>query len=490
MNYCLPNGYQSRKNQDNYLDIPGQLTYQPYVYKLAFFLAERSGAKSIIDIGCGSGEKLKIFSDRYRLICVDSAPALNLAKHSVPRAQFIEFDLENGLAQIPREVLQKSIVICSDVIEHLRTPHKLMRALAEISRLALYVLISTPDRDRARGWLDNGPPANTAHTMEWGASEFVRFMKDCGFEDVPFYGHTINTDFHEVKSTTLTVSGVQTVKPAPAVQNFRVAAIIHTFNELDILPEVIEYLNQQGVAVHVFDNWSTDGTWERINELVHFKKICYAERFPEKKVDEYQWKLQLEKTAEYAAGLEVDWVMHHDADEIRCSPWSGVSLRDAFARVDALGYSAIDFTVIDFRFLKCRPAITDNYQTNLNHFEFGRRPGHFQQVKAWKNIVKVNLSSSGGHEAAFQERHVFPLKFLTKHYPLRNTLQANKKVFNERLPRVTVEQSILGWHTQYEAFAKIGVVDGWVSHQLVPWHSAYFMSEFMVERISGIGLQD
>jgi SAM-dependent methyltransferase len=489
MNYFLPPGYQSRQNHDHYLDVPGYLIYQPHVYQLASFLAERSQLNTVIDIGCGSGEKLKIFTENYRVICVDFAPALKLAKQLIPHAEFIEFDLETGLPMIVDKILEKSIVICSDVIEHLRNPGKLMIALAKLSRISPYVLISTPDRDRARGWLDNGPPANTAHTMEWSASEFVRFMKDSGFEDIPFYGHTINTDFHQVKSTILTVAGIQAARPTSARPSFRVAAIIHTFNESDILSEVIDHLNCQGVEVHVFDNWSTDGSWEQINELLRLGKIRHAERFPHKNLDEYRWSLQLEKTAEYSEKLDVDWVMHHDADEIRCSPWSGVSLKDALAQVNSLGYSAVDFTVIDFRFLTCHPQVSKSYQNNLNHFEFGRKPGHFKQIKAWKNAAKVDLSSSGGHEAIFQRRNIFPLKFLLKHYPLRNRLQANKKVFHDRLPRMVAEQKTLGWHTQYDEFGKIGAIDGWDPHKLVPWHSVYFMNEFLMERLSGIGLK-
>ena len=131
-------------------------------------------------------------------------------------------------------------------------------------------------------------------------------------------------------------------------------------------------MNLQGVEVHVFDNWSTDGSWELIEELMNLGKVQHAVRFPDKIIDEYQWKLQLEKTAEYSEKLDVNWVMHHDADEIRCSPWSGVSLKDAFAQVDNLGYNAIDFTVIDFRFLTRQSEVSNNYQNNLNHFEFGR----------------------------------------------------------------------------------------------------------------------
>ena len=50
-----------------------------------------------------------------------------------------------------------------------------------------------------------------------------------------------------------------------------------------------------------------------------------------------------------AATLEANWFLHHDADEFRESPWPDLDLLGALERVDALGYSAIDFRVLNFR---------------------------------------------------------------------------------------------------------------------------------------------
>jgi hypothetical protein len=126
----------------------------------------------------------------------------------------------------------------------------------------------------------------------------------------------------------------------------------------------------------------------------------------------------------------------------------------------------------------------------LNHFQFGRRGGHFVQIKAWRNDQRVHLVGSGGHEAAFEGRRVFPLKFLTKHYPLRSATQAQKKVFDDRLPRVRREQNERGWHTHYNQYADAGAVAGWSRHELLPWAEKLFHTEFLVQRLSGIGLAD
>jgi len=487
MTYFLPEGYTPRTKHEFYLDIPGEWTYQPHVYELAHFLANRSGAKTIIDIGCGSGGKLKSISKTCQIVGIDSGPGISLARTTLPNAELIEYDLELGLPSLPSELTKDSIIICSDVIEHLKQPENLMSALAKLSAVCSYMLISTPDRDRARGWLDYGPPANPAHVMEWGASEFIRFMSSCGFENVPFYGHTINTDFHHAKSTLLTIAGQQALF-SPPITTASVAAIIHTYNESDIIAEVVNHLTAQGVAVHIFDNWSTDGTWEIITQLFQDGKVAHVERYPSAPSPNYEWRNQLQKTQEYAVTLEADWVMHHDADEIRISPWQGVILRDAISRVDQLGYNAIDFTVIDFRFLKEQPDYKSNYQERLTHFNFGRRPGHFSQIKAWKNQKLVDITNSGGHEAIFHERKVYPFKFLLKHYPLRNRQQAEKKVFQDRLPRFEFEQKKFGWHNQYTQFTEDNEIRGWDLTTLLPWHAMLFQTEYLVERLSGIGL--
>lgn len=486
MSYCLPVGYQQRTNHEDYLDVPGEFIFQPYVYQLAIKLAERSDAIWIVDIGCGSGEKLAPLVGRFKVVGVDRAEGLEIARQRLPEATLFECDLDQGLPELPEDMLRRSVVICSDVIEHMKHPERLMQSLAKISKITPFLLISTPDRDRARGWLDDGPPANPAHVMEWSATEFVRFMKTAGFTDVPFYGHTINTDFHCAKSTLLTICGTH-AEYKQVDKEFRVAAIIHTFNEIDVLPEVVDHLNAQGIEVHVFDNWSEDGTWEMIGAMEASGKIKKAARFPDAPVREYEWHRQLQMTEIYAQRIDADWVIHHDADEIRLSPWKPASLKNALNWVDALGYSAVDFTVLDFRFLVNRDTFPP-YERSMTHFEFGTRPGHFTQIKAWKNSGKVDLASSGGHQAQFKDRKVYPLKFLLKHYPLRTCNQATKKIFRDRLPRFGNEKINFGWHTHYDALAGNGEIQGWTRGQLIPYHPILFSSEYLVERVSGIGL--
>jgi hypothetical protein len=419
---------------------------------------------------------------------VDVGSNLVSVAEAIPAATRIEFDLERGLPPIPEETLRSSVVILSDVIEHLRDPLPLLRRLAAWARICPYVLVSTPDRDRVRGPADVGPPANRAHVREWNLSELTRLLSREGLGS-EFVGFTINSDFHRCKSTLLALLGREVT--FARAQPVKACAIVHAYNEADIIEECLAHLGDQGLDVILVDNWSDDRTHEKAEEAARAGANVVVRRFPERPSTQYQWKLQLDETVRIAESSGYDWILHNDADEFRQSPWSGVTLAESFAFVQALGYSAVDFTVLDFRYLASQPPVARSVRDELLFFEFGRRPGHFRQVKGWRNqpAGAVDLASSGGHEAAFDGRRVFPLKFLLRHYPLRSEEQARRKITRDRLPRSEQETRERGWHVQYLDFDEERF-KGWSPDALVPWNPAMFATEHLVERISGIGLAE
>ena len=484
----LPAKYRQRDDPSYFIDAASNLVYQPHVYELAAFIASRAGIGAVIDVGCGSGQKLGAFSKGQRVIGVDFGPNEQIFRANNPGAAWVSCDLERSAPSFSDAQLADSLVICADVIEHLRSPAELVQFLVRASRVAPYVLISTPDRDRVRGWLDMGPPANPSHVREWSGPELLRYLVAEGLDPGTLHGHTINTLTHRVNSTILIVAGREATF-RPPIARPRVAAIMHVFNEEDIVEESVRHLVSQGVEVHAFDNWSTDATWAVLERLRAERLVAYCARFPDRPTGEYRWREQLGHTSTYARSIDAEWVLHHDADEFRCSPWPGVSLRDGIAHAEAAGYNAIDFTVIDFRFTRDQKSIRSEFQDGLRHFEFGRRPGHFLQIKGWRNSSSVDLAASGGHDANFPGRRVFPMKFLLKHYPLRNADQARRKVFEDRLPRTSGERAAFGWHGHYSVFEAGSEVPPWDAHQLHTWSEQLFRTEFLVQRLGGIGVR-
>ena len=267
----------------------------------------------------------------------------------------------------------------------------------------------------------------------------------------------------------------------------KIAALVHVYNEGDILGETIRHLLDQGLHVHIVDNWSTDGSWEIAAAFPETQ--VSRERFPHEGPSEhYEWFRQLEHSERLAMRLPYDWFLHYDADEFRYSPWPGVSLRDAIGFVERLGYNAIDFTVLDFRYTADQDQVTSGFEANNTWFEFGRRPGHFLQVKGWKaGGEKIDLSNSGGHDAKFPGRRLYPIKFLTKHYSLRSREQAEKKLMADRLPRVQKELNERSWHQHIDLLIAQQAA-GWDKKDLIRWTPGSFEKDFLLERISGVGI--
>ena len=485
----LPLDYTIRKQNDHFIDTNVGIVYQPHVYELLSFLATRSRPSRIINIGAGSGDKLRGLDQEFEVICIDTPHIRDYTIANVPQAKFIECNLERGLPSIASSLWDKSLVICTDVLEHLKEPEVLARDLASVRQDCAFMLISTPDRVRARGVLDQGPPLNRAHTMEWAIDEFARFLNDCGFETKLRVGYTRSNSLSAAKSTILAIAGRE-AEYVPVELNLRVAAIIHVFNEFDIIEATIRHLIREGVEVHIIDNWSDDGSFELCERLLAEGLITNLSRFPDHPSSHYKWTEQLKHTEDYAQKLSADWIIHCDADEVRLSPWPTVTLLDGIKFVDSLGYSAIDFTVLNFFFTDCVAYDHEFKPANFVEFDFGRHSSYLWQIKAWKNLgVKVNLSASGGHSVEFPNRRVYPFKFLTKHYPLRSERQANLKVFRNRIPRLSIERQEKGWHQHYDVLQFAKSVEPWCSFELYPFDQHIFELEFVVESLSGIGIE-
>lgn len=230
---------------------------------------------------------------------------------------------------------------------------------------------------------------------------------------------------------------------------FSATAFICVYNEADIIGSVIQHLLSQGISVHVIDNWSTD----KSAGIVKSFPVSY-ERFPQAPSLYYSWRPLLRRVEQLALTCKSDWCIHHDADEIRRSSRKGETLLQGFERVDQEGYNAVEFKVYNFspidNLYREDPESYFQYYTR-DHIDCRNR-----QVKAWKRqSVPVDISSTGGHMAQFPGCKVSPEKFILKHYALRTSEQASRKVMVERMQRYDpFERKQLGWHVQYNELAK------------------------------------
>jgi hypothetical protein len=242
--------------------------------------------------------------------------------------------------------------------------------------------------------------------------------------------------------------------------SFRVVALIAAYNEGDIIGAVLSHLAENGIESYLLDNHSTDDTTAQASRWLG-RGLLHIEAFPPAASGDgvesgFDWTSILSRKQELARELSASWFLHHDADEMRESPFPGLTLKEAIQWVDARGYNCIDHTVFDF------PPTDDEFEPGTNprtHFRYYRVAAEYDrtQLKAWKNTgQKVLLTESGGHRVEFPGRRIFPLPFIIRHYPVRSARHGRRKVLQERLPRFPDRERALGWHVQYDALAAAG----------------------------------
>lgn len=234
----------------------------------------------------------------------------------------------------------------------------------------------------------------------------------------------------------------------------RPLAVISCYNEADVIEEVIQHWVSEGCCLHVLDNWSTDQTWPLLLAAAErYGDLITIERFPSCEPASGGWEDILRRKEEIAEGHRGRWIIHTDADEIRCSPLLSFKLADAFAMVETAGWNRVDFTVLNHRPVDDRPIGPGGLVAGLPYFEFGRKPGHFVQKKAWiQGRARVNLAGSGGHLAEFEGAQDCPYRFVLHHYPLRSPEHARRKINHERAGRWSIGETARGWHSHYNEF--------------------------------------
>lgn len=246
------------------------------------------------------------------------------------------------------------------------------------------------------------------------------------------------------------LAGPSLPEPVPPTleETFHVVALMSTFNEADIIGPVLDHLATNGISTYLIDNDSTDDTVVVAEQWLG-RGLLGVERLPHPREGSTAWRAILERKLELASELGADWYIHHDADEIRETPWPGVALRDGIAWVDRLGYSVIDFRVLNFAPVDDAFRAGDDPRT---HFALWEEPAEYDRVqrKCWKAGAPDVALEDGGHDVRFTGRQVFPLRFLLRHYPIRGQAHGTRKVLHDRADRFVGEEIAMGWHRQYD----------------------------------------
>ena len=486
----------------------GSSCNQPEVFDAAYYFARRLKVQYLIAIGISNISRLRNLGRTFQIVAVDSAQRLSefraawdtdtpsdpppllgplfedgQAVTNDAEPLLIEHDLEAGLPRIPQAIASEAIALCSGVLERLKRPQALLCDLAGLARASPLVLISAMDQPRLN--CDTSfDPLDARSTRISAADKFAQLLRSCGLE-TDLVGYTFAAGNDPQKGTQLAIAGAHGAPSIPP-KLARVLAIMHVFNERDILIASVRHLLRQGIDVKVVDNWSSDGSYEEACRLATTEPRVTVERFPPGGPSLYfDLKEIMSNVERIAAQRTHDWVIHHDTDEFRAAPWPGMTLQQGISSVDALGYDAIDFTVVEFKPTQDGFAEGDDPERFFTHFDFGRFRGHFLQVKAWRSARSAELVDSAGHHATFPGQRIFPVKFLLKHYPVRSLVQAMEKLFKNRAPRIPPEE-------RGKRFIQYDLRDGakYLSkpEELRAYDPHTFASEYLLERTTGVGI--
>jgi len=478
------------------MSISPDSTLLPDVYPFASYLGQRLGCKYLIGVGERASENLMALHPEFEVIGV--VPEATLARY---RKQYefgtwlgLNLDEESGdRVQVADTILEQSIIVCAGMIAQLERPAVLLGLLKNWLDHAPVCILTIP-QGGARGRLDSpGDELPARGAGPWNRADLESLLREQGL-NVEFIGVTASDSVSYQKETILAVMTNSrlnvTGRPVGLTtpSDFRVVAFMAAYNEEDIIVQSIAKWTDQGIDVHILENWSTDATYDLAQELGTRLPVT-VERFPaEGPSDHFDWGAMLARFEALAKEIKADWFIRRGADEVLIPPWPGLSYRDSLYLLDRAGFNCVDHTVINFHPVDDGFEAGADHEAYFRHFRFGREPADFQQRKTWKNCGQpISMVDSGGHDLSFAGRRIYPFKFLLKHYQVRSQGHGEKKVFRERKARWNPEERAKGWHTHYDEINN-GHAFVLSPSALTAFDEGHFNETFLVERLSGIGV--
>lgn len=361
------------------------------------------------------------------------------------------------------EKLSKSIIISS---EHVKLSQILL-CVKKIMNYAPVCLLNAPENS-------------------WHIEEFKNYLLHLGF-NIKHMG-LIAPDKLNDQNLVLAIVENNTFFLDDSFKKFKVIAIAAVYNEEDIIFQSLLNLINQEIHVYLIDNWSSDSTYKIIKQFQGNPFFLGAERFPPEGPDKYfnLYKI-IKRKEELLPRLNADWFINFDIDEVRESPWPGITLKEGIFHVDRLGFNAINHTELTFFPVDNLYIPGTNFESYFNFCKFiGPHPSNYFHVKTWKNTGHhISLAHTAGHEAIFEGRRVYPYKFLLKHYPIRSQSHGEKKIFTERKLRYHPAEKNRGWHVHYDLY-KQGCSFIYRPEDLLFFDKNNFYNNFLLERLMGL----
>jgi len=128
------------------------------------------------------------------------------------------------------------------------------------------------------------------------------------------------------------------------MNHFKILWTFCIYNEIELLPYKIDYMTKNGIDTYIFDNMSTDGSWEWLQ-----KHKIPAERFNSDGM--FNLVLNMKLVEDKIHQLKPGWAILSGAD-IFYTHLAHKNLREAIENIDQSGYNAVNsgFRAFNFRY--------------------------------------------------------------------------------------------------------------------------------------------
>jgi len=230
------------------------------------------------------------------------------------------------------------------------------------------------------------------------------------------------------------------------MEKLKILACLCVYNEMDILPNLLDHLKSQDIDVFVFDNYSTDGTWEYLKKNgIDYEKLDTGEKLDLGKIIEAKMRKWNE--------VKPDWCIYQDADEFPLTSEFS-TLRELIEDRDKKGFDVINQLRVTF--LPVGEEIFDG-KSPRETFHYYDKNYWFSSTNACSDRIfkyKKGIRLSGGaHHILFSlRRSKEGLDNVIFHYPYR---EFAKRQVEERKSRSLESEVKRGLHKHYfESYPK------------------------------------
>lgn len=168
--FKIKRGYRSRRAKNKNLRTTDHAQRKVYNWAANMCKRNKTGTRSVIDLGTGTGFKLIRYFGKCDTLGIDVEYRMQNLRGRYPERKWAAYDVMNPVPVVA------DLVLCVDVIEHVQDPRRLLDSI--MAGTWDHCVISTPERDIVRGKKDKGPPKNRWHVREWNEAEFAAFLHD------------------------------------------------------------------------------------------------------------------------------------------------------------------------------------------------------------------------------------------------------------------------------------------------------------------------